>query len=172
MGKLLTRIVWGVLFIWFGIRWVGIGSFWGYPSRNVYGFRALIRVSWNAMRLLSELSSFWKLPFRDSRRSFISEKDLHFELLEVISWIFACETPGVLLYRLYIDWLKTLCVLGSFLWLKKSVDLKLWVPKMPLTERGFAVLWAVRLTFSTKSTPFLLVISKAHEFFATFWLFG
>ena len=32
------------------------------------------------------------------------------------------------------------------------------------------MLRVVRLTFSTKSTPFLLVISEAHVILATFWV--
>ena len=57
------------------------------------------------MWLLSKLSSFWKLSFRDSRRSFISKKELPFEFVEVLPGIFDFDEPGVWLDPLSFDWL-------------------------------------------------------------------
>ena len=60
-----------------GLDGLVLGGTEGIPVGMLTGldFRALIRVSWNAMRLLSELNSFWKLSFRDSIRSFISKTE-------------------------------------------------------------------------------------------------
>ena len=164
-----------------GLDGLVLGGAERYSSRNVDGFRALIRVSWNAMRLLSELSSFWKLSFRDSRRSFISKKELPFELFgshlrDFCLWNTRCF--GCILYRstgsklsAFWDFFYCYCLRNPWIWNVGSHEgapgKNFDYSHFSLTDKGFAVLWVVRLTFSTKTTPFLLVISKAHVFLAT-----